>query len=256
LYVFVPLFAFILGAVIALIVSLWLSWPRELIIGLSFVVGASLTLGPYIWLIVRSYALGGDIPVLWTDSRDDESIHLSWFSPAAWERLRVDDFSLVAKSSFRGDVHVGTNLRKEMVSPRFQTEEVSRHVIDGTWRGALDWYEFEVTRAAFADMWDKLAPRARRAAQKERQSASRSLDLALDQSAAMMSGIEKDVLFDSEAVDGIADDDLDDLLGEELGEIVEESRDGPETATQRDVDQAAAEAVDVDDADGGASVDD
>jgi hypothetical protein len=107
-------------------------------------------------------------------------------------------------------------------------------------------------------MWDKLAPRARRAAQKEGQSASRSLDLALDQSAAMMSGIEKDVLFDSEAVDGIGDDDddLDDLLGEELGEIVEESRNGPETATQRDVDQAAAEAVDVDDADGGASVDD
>lgn len=239
--VFGPLFALIIGVVIGLSLALWFEAPRPVTLTLGAVLITALIIGPYVWFAIRFVSTRNRIPLLWTaedledieDSDDSvsEEIHLSWFSPRAWQRKRAKD-ELVKKQGDTGPVYLGRNLRKEEVEPPMQTEPVERYVVDGTWRGAIDWWSVEVSANAYKSMYERLVPKARRAARIEGDAATRSLEETLDNTAAILAGVEEDTLYKKD-VDGKAgDSDLADIFeGDLAAALDQEDSDEPDDST-------------------------
>lgn len=237
--VFGPLLAVVLACLMTLGLALFLEWPREIIISLSALLAGLLVLGPYLWFVVRSLALQDWDYLLWTADGDPDEIHLTKFSPRAYQRLQVVD-SLVSKSSFVGDVYVGRNLRREQVTPPMQSEPVLRYRVNGVWRGALDWWEFEQSAAALNSYWSKVVPKAKEAARIEGEASADALDLALDETAAVLFGIEEDTFYNGDDVDQLTSiDEPLDWIDEDEPETVEDTDPQPDPV---DPDAAVQEA--------------
>lgn len=239
LRVFGPFFAILIGISTALVGAVWFEFPREVIIALSFVLAGAAIVGPYIWYVVRFFALSSHIPLVWTRNEEMEEIHCTLFSPRAFDRLHIANDELVEKSTFAGSAYVGIDLRREEVTPELQTDPVERYVVDGTWRGSLDWWSFEVSAEAMRSIWEDLVPRVKESASAQGRSSSRAVTLATDEAGAILSGVEQDVLYDGDGVD--LDQSLTEWFDDELAETLEETAPVEE---DKDVEEEAREATD------------
>ena len=239
---FAPLLALLIGMFIATGLAWWLSAPRELVLFLLFGTIGLLTVGPYVWVIIRHFALAGKIPLFWTSKENPGEIHLSRFSPSAWQRAVCKVDEPVQKSTYSGPAFVGLDLQREQIEVPGQTEPVERWTFEGTWRASLDWWEFEVMDSALVSTWDKIVPKAKRAAQAEGAAAGEALDMGLDQVADIMTGVENDVMY-SNAADNLGS--LLDLDGLEDAEANRELFDSGESDREPDeaVHDAAQEAT-------------
>lgn len=195
-----------LGLIVAVLIAVFLSLPRPLIIALLSGLIAVVLLAPYVWFAMRSLARGAEIPLLWVETEEEEDHDVNTFH---LEMMDKDAFGRVeftrSKRSFDCDLGSGY-LARDFDSTKTEVGEgvsETRYSATGFWRGSLDPIEFEKSGKTLVKTWENLIPYVMNAIDAEASVATETMTNSLDVSAALMGGIENDVMFDRGVSDAL-----------------------------------------------------